>query len=149
MQLFIYTRHYLQKYPDISLSIAWHFAKLALPQGTISTHWGKDKITAISLTFSNAFFNENVWISLIFSPKLVLKVLIGNILALVQLMAWHQPGDKPLSEPMMVSLLMYLWVTRPQWVNAGLMAWTSKIFIDDLAPVPLTIFRSNSKFDQN
>ena len=27
------------------------------------------------------------------------------------------PGDKPLSEPMMVSLLTYWCVTRPQWVN--------------------------------
>ena len=32
-------------------------------------------------------------------------------------MAWRQPGDKPLSEPMMVSLLMHIYVTRPQWVN--------------------------------
>ena len=27
------------------------------------------------------------------------------------------PGDKPLSEPMMVSLLMHICVTRPQWVK--------------------------------
>ena len=32
-------------------------------------------------------------------------------------MAWRRPGDKPLSEPMMVSLLMHICVTRPQWVN--------------------------------
>ena len=30
---------------------------------------------------------------------------INNIPALVKLMAWHRPGDKPLSEPMVVSLL--------------------------------------------
>ena len=32
-------------------------------------------------------------------------------------MAWHRPGDKPLSEPMMVSLPTHICVTRTQWVN--------------------------------
>ena len=32
-------------------------------------------------------------------------------------MAWSRPGDKPLSEPMMVSLLTHICVTRPQWVK--------------------------------
>ena len=32
-------------------------------------------------------------------------------------MAWRRPGAKPLSEPMMVSLLTHLCVTRPQRVN--------------------------------
>ena len=32
-------------------------------------------------------------------------------------MAWHRPGDKLLSEPMMVNLLMNICITRPQWVN--------------------------------
>ena len=32
-------------------------------------------------------------------------------------MAWRRLGDKPLSEPMMVSLPMHICVTRPQWVN--------------------------------
>ena len=41
---------------------------------------------------------------------------INNIPALVQIMAWCRPGDKPLSEPMMVCLLMHICVTRPQWV---------------------------------
>ena len=30
-------------------------------------------------------------------------------------MAWRQPGNKPLSEPLMVSLLTHICVTRPQW----------------------------------
>ena len=34
-------------------------------------------------------------------------------------MAWRRPGDKPLSGPMMVSLLTHICVTRPQWVNVG------------------------------
>ena len=33
-------------------------------------------------------------------------------------MAWRHPGDKPLSEPMMISLLMHICVTLPQWLKA-------------------------------
>ena len=32
-------------------------------------------------------------------------------------MAWRRPGDKPLSETRMGSLLTHICVTRPQWVN--------------------------------
>ena len=32
-------------------------------------------------------------------------------------MAWRRPGDKPLLEPRMESLLTHICVTRPQWVN--------------------------------
>ena len=32
-------------------------------------------------------------------------------------MAWCQPGNKPLSEPMMVRFLMYIYITRPQWIE--------------------------------
>ena len=39
---------------------------------------------------------------------------IKNIPALVQIMTWRRPGDKQLSEPMMVSLLTYICVTSPQ-----------------------------------
>ena len=48
------------------------------------------------------------------SLKCVPKGPINNIPALVQIMAWHRPGNKPLSEPMMVGLLMHLYVTQPQ-----------------------------------
>ena len=65
-------------------------------------------------------FNENIWSSLKISLKFVLKVRINNVPALVQKMAWHRPGDKPWSEPMMVSLLTHICVTRPQWVKGQL-----------------------------
>ena len=42
---------------------------------------------------------------------------INNIPALVQIMAWRRSGDKPLFEPMMVTLLMHICVTQPQWVD--------------------------------
>ena len=67
--------------------------------------------------FTCIFLNENVWNLLKISLKFVRKVPINNIPALVQILAWRRSGDKPLSEPMMVSLLMYICVTRPQWVN--------------------------------
>ena len=67
--------------------------------------------------FKRIFFNENVWISIKISLKFVPKGPINNIPALVQIMAWRRSGDKPLSEPMMVSLPTHICVTRPQWVN--------------------------------
>ena len=63
------------------------------------------------------FLNENLWISIEISLKFVPKDTINNIPALVQIMAWRRPGDKPLSEPMMVNLLTHICVTRPQRVK--------------------------------
>ena len=68
-------------------------------------------------TFKCIFMNENVGISINISLKFVPKVVINNIPALVQIMAWRRPGDKPLSEPMMVNLLTHICVTWPQWVK--------------------------------
>ena len=69
-------------------------------------------------TFKGIFMNENVRISINISLKFVPKGIINNIPALVQIVAWRRPGDKPLSEPMMVDLLTHICVTRPQWVNS-------------------------------
>ena len=63
------------------------------------------------------FLNENVWISLKIWLKFVLNVWINNIPVLVQIMEWHWSGNKPLSRPMMVSLLTHICITRPQWLN--------------------------------
>ena len=38
-------------------------------------------------------------------------------------MAWRRPGDKPLSEPMMVRLPTHICVTQPQWVNTVMKCW--------------------------
>ena len=67
--------------------------------------------------FKWIFLNENVWFSIMISLKFVPKGPIINISALVQIMAWRRAGDKALSEPMMVSLLTHICVTRPQWVK--------------------------------
>ena len=42
---------------------------------------------------------------------------INDIPTLVQIMAWCRPGDKSLSEPMMVNLLSHICVIRPQWAK--------------------------------
>ena len=61
--------------------------------------------------------NENVWISTEISLKFARKGSINNIPALLRIMAWRRPGDKPLSEQMMTSLLTHICVTRTQSVN--------------------------------
>ena len=47
------------------------------------------------------FLNENRCISMKISLKFVPKGWIDNRPALIQIMAWHLLGDKPLSAPMM------------------------------------------------
>ena len=60
------------------------------------THWGREQMDAVSqTTFSNAFswmkmFEFRLKFTVIFS-----KGPINNIPALVQIMAWRRPGDKP------------------------------------------------------
>ena len=60
------------------------------------THWGRYKMVAILQT--------TFWDIFKISLKFVPRGPINNITTLVQIMTWHRPGDKPLSEPMMVSL---------------------------------------------
>ena len=84
-------------------------------------HWGRDKMAAIFLTtFSNAFLDENVWISIHISLKFVHEGPINNIPAFVQKMAWHRPSEKPLSEqwwsvywPIYASLGLNEFMTAP------------------------------------
>ena len=92
---------------DKNLFAFWIIIQIWFGRGSWSSslaHWGRDKMAAIFQCFS---LNENVRIS------------ISNIPAFIQIMAWHWPGDKPLSEPMMVSLLMHICVTQPPWVKEG------------------------------
>ena len=65
-------------------------------------------------TFKRIFLSENVRILIKISLKFVPRGPINNISTLVQVMAWRRPGDKPLSEPMMVRLPTHICVTRPQ-----------------------------------
>ena len=64
--------------------------------------------------------NENVRISVKISLNFVPKVRINNIPALVQIMAWCQPGDKPLSEPVMVKLLTHPDFEISNWMHLSI-----------------------------
>ena len=77
--------------------------------------------------FKCIFMNENVWFPIKISLKFVPKGLINYIPALVQIMAWRRPGDKPLSEPMMVRSPPHICVARPQWVIQSLFLLSSKL----------------------
>ena len=67
--------------------------------------------------FKCIFVKENIWITIKISRKFDSKGSINNIPASVQIMAWHWSGDKPLSGPILVSLLTHICTTRPVWVN--------------------------------
>ena len=79
------------------------------------THWGRDEIDSVlQTTFSNTFS----WMKMYeFRLEFHWRDPINNIQALVQIMAWRRLGDKPLFEPMMLTLLTHICVTRPQWVK--------------------------------
>ena len=52
-------------------------------------------------------FSQWIWkVSINISLKFVPKGPINSISALVEIMAWRRPGDKPLSEPMMMDSLL-------------------------------------------
>ena len=100
------------------------------------THWGWDKMDAIlQTTFS-------IKISLKFVPK----GQIDNIPAMAQVMPWCRPSDKPLSEPMVVGLLMHICITRPQWVKGILsrMSFTHLCFNGAYHPAAILISNSHS-----
>ena len=78
--------------------------------------------------FKCIFLNENVSIAIKISLKFVPNGPINNIPALVKIMAWRRSGDKPLSEPMMVSLPTHICGTRPEWVKLGEILQTTYIF---------------------
>ena len=82
------------------------------------THWGRDKIDAVSqTTFSNAFSLIEMCEFRLRLLKFLPKGPINNIAALVQIMAWRRPGDNPSYELIKVSLSTHICVTRPQWVK--------------------------------
>ena len=80
---------------------------------------GQDERHSADDIFMCIFFNENCCIFIKFSLKYVRKDPIDNNPALVQIMAWCRSGDKPLSEPMMISLPTHICVTLPQWVKSS------------------------------
>ena len=83
--------------------------------------------------FKCIFLNQDVWIPIKISLKFVPKGPINNIPALVQIMASRRPGDKPLSEIMMVSLPTHICVSRSQSVRGR---WAVIAFIHFITGMP-------------
>ena len=96
-------------------------------------HWGRDKTAAILRTT----FSNTVWISLQTSLKFVPKVRINNIPALIQITAWRRPSGKPLSKPMMVSLLT-------QMRHSASMS--SLLCTNNLLVLPMSMYRCHLQF---
>ena len=113
----------LQKCNPVTLfHLSWQLGcegkcKIAIRSCTSNTYFNTLRPRQMAAIFQCIFMNENVLISIKISLKFVPKGQINNIPALVMIMAWHRPGDKPLSEPRLESLLTHIYVTRPQWVN--------------------------------
>ena len=92
--------------------------------------------------FKCLFFNENVWIFIKISLTFVPMGPINDISALVQIIAWRRPGDKPLSEPMMD--YGHICVTWPQWVNQYCFQYDlSKTWICNFFQVSLVVLNQN------
>ena len=98
----------MENLPQSCIKIIWWRCQLSHSEFLINTlgprqygcHLPDDIFKCIS-------FNENVSVSIEILLKYVPNGQIYNIPALVQIMAWHRPSDKPLSAPMVVSLLTH------------------------------------------
>ena len=88
---------------------------VCLPNWLRQRHYGRFFAEDI---FKCIFMKENVWITIKIPLKCVPKGSIKNIPSLGQIMAWRQPGDKTLSEAMMIIFVTHICITRPQWVNS-------------------------------
>ena len=95
-------------------------------------------------TFKRIFLNETVRISIEILLKFVPMGPINITPALIQIMAWRRPGDKPLSEPMGVRLPTLMLVTRAQWTNFMIMRSYNQFSVPSwelhIVPVVLRVF---------
>ena len=81
------------------------------PYPCLLTYWG----TKNGWHSADYIFKCISWKMLIL--KLVSCSSTENNTWLVQAMAWHQIGAKPLPEPMMIYALTYICMDKPKWVN--------------------------------
>ena len=124
------------KWPTISHEISRYSNGLHIEAETNGRHFADD-------IFKCILANENVRIPIKMSLKCVPKGPINIIPAMFEIMAWRRPGDKPLSEAMLVSLPTHLCVTRPQWVN--IKVWQNYPLIYELVIQPV-VNKTHPKF---
>ena len=82
----------------------WQFNTLRPRQN--GRHFADDILKCI-------FLNENALNLIKISLKFIPKGPINNTSALVQIMAWRRPCNKPLSEPVMIISLVHICGSRP------------------------------------
>ena len=115
---------------DFSLALAQNIAFLQWSHCSVK-NWGREKMAHISPgdIFKPISSNEKVKTSLRISQKFVPSVRVSNVPALVQIMAWRRPGDKPLYETTRVNhptkwfrlrCLTPYGVTGPQFIKEPL-----------------------------
>ena len=75
------------------------------------THWGRDKITTICISFPNTFFSNAKK-----SPQFVLKGEVNYKSKLVQAMAWHREDTKPLPESVVIQSDS-VYMTLSDWLS--------------------------------
>ena len=105
------------RYGDINLFPTWERNNSRTRSITLKTLRPKDNCRHFSdYIFKWIFVNGKVWILIENSIcSHVSNLFLGVQITLFQ--HWFRPGDKPLSEPMMISLQTHICVTRPQWIN--------------------------------
>ena len=59
--------------------------------------------------FNYIFVEENLCILVQIRLTFVLKGLIDNELALIQVMAWYQTGNRPFTEPLLIKIHDAIW----------------------------------------
>ena len=109
----------VERTPDfwIKLSVDFRTSSDHYTKGLFNTLRQRQMDAISQTTFSNAFPWMKMFEFRLKFHKFLPKGPVNNIVAMVQIMAWRRPGDKPLSEPMMISLPTHICVARPQWVN--------------------------------
>ena len=81
------------------------------------THWGRDKMPAIGeTTFSKAFSWMKTYAFRIKFTEVCSQCFIWQYSSIAS-DTCRRPGDKPLFEPMMITFLTNICVTRSQWVK--------------------------------
>ena len=81
-------------------SSALRLCRVHIKNGQGHSYWSRDKWTPFCRQHFRIHFLDEKWYILI---QVAMKFVSNNKLALVQIMAWHWIGDKPLFEPMLKS----------------------------------------------
>ena len=121
-------------YPGHDKHDCWCFRPQALLElrqtfDWLRAHRGRDKMaTILQTTFSIAFFKMKIykfWLQ--FHRHLFPRAQL-TFRPWFRIMAERLPGDKPLSEPMLVRLPTLVCVTRPQWVKIKMLLFSSRMY---------------------